>query len=534
MRRTRFSTEEKNFPKVKQAHWNLPVAELVERSLQNGEGRLTDTGALMCTTGGFTGRSPKDRYIVKGKVTENKVWWGDINIPYTADKFDLLHQKMLQYLEDKEVYVRDVYAGADTRYRMNVRVINTVIWHNMFCHNMFIQPGQEELETFEPEFTILCCPEFKADPETDGTRQENFSIINFGKKIILIGGTGYSGEMKKGIFSVLNFLLPVQHGVLPMHCSANTGMGPEDTAIFFGLSGTGKTTLSADPKRNLIGDDEHGWSTDNVFNFEGGCYAKTIGLTEEKEPDIFNAVKFGAILENTAFFSDSRKVDYDNISITENTRVSYPITHIKNVRVPSKGTIPKNIFFLTCDAFGVIPPIQKLSKSQAMYHFISGYTSKVAGTEEGITEPTPAFSACFGAPFMPLHPAEYAKLLGEKMEKHQTRVWLVNTGWTGGPYGVGSRIKLKYTRAMIDAALSGDLDKVNYRVHSVFNSLIPESCPGVPDKVLSPRQTWNDDTAFYKMADKLVGKFHENFRLFESIAGAEIRDGAPRLRNAHP
>ncbi|WP_268224072.1 phosphoenolpyruvate carboxykinase (ATP) [Sinomicrobium oceani] len=521
-----------NFPKVKKAYRNLPVPQLVERSVILGEGQLTDTGALMCTTGAFTGRSPKDRYIVKDPITERTVWWGDINIPFEADKFDRLYQKMLKYLEDKEVYVRDVFAGADPRYTMKVTVINTVVWHNMFCHNMFIRPEAEELIAFEPDFTVICCPGFHADPASDGTRKANFSIINMEKKIILIGGTGYSGEMKKGIFSALNFLLPVVDNVLPMHCSANMGKDG-DTAIFFGLSGTGKTTLSTDPKRFLIGDDEHGWTEDNVFNFEGGCYAKTVGLSYEKEPDIYNAITFGAILENTAFLPGGREVDYNDISITENTRVSYPITHIRNIRKPSVGTIPENIFFLTCDAFGIIPPIQKLSKAQAMYHFISGYTSKVAGTEEGITEPTPAFSACFGAPFMPLHPAEYARLLGDKIEKHQTRVWLVNTGWTGGPYGIGSRIKLKYTRAMIDAALSGALDDVNYRPHSVFNSLIPESCPGVPDKVLSPRQTWNDDKAFYETANKLVHKFHHNFKTFEAIAGKEICEGGPLLKSGY-
>ncbi|MEP1892721.1 MAG: phosphoenolpyruvate carboxykinase (ATP), partial [Cyclobacteriaceae bacterium] len=365
-------------------------------------------------------------------------------------------------------------------------------------------------------------------PETDGVRQENFAIVNFTKKMILIGGTAYSGEMKKGIFSVLNFLLPTQDDVLPMHCSANMGIEQHDTAVYFGLSGTGKTTLSADPERLLIGDDEHGWTEKNVFNFEGGCYAKVIDLSEEKEPDIFKAIKYGAIVENTRFIPNTRTVDYTNTEVTENTRVSYPIDHIRNIAKPSIGGIPKNIFFLTCDAFGVIPPIQRLSKGQAMYHFISGYTSKVAGTEAGITEPVPAFSACFGAPFMPLHPTKYAEMLGKKMEENDVNVWLINTGWTGGVYGVGSRIKLKYTRAMISAALSGVLDNVGYRTHSIFGAEMPLTVPGVPNEILSPRETWKNDAAFYKKANELAMKFQKNFDKFRDNANKEILDGEPK------
>ncbi|GAB4240012.1 MAG: phosphoenolpyruvate carboxykinase (ATP) [Ekhidna sp.] len=514
--------------KVKEAHWNLSQAELIEETIKSGEGVLTSTGALMCDTGKFTGRSPKDRFIVKDAKTKDSVWWGNINIPFSEENFDKLYNKMLKFIEDKKVYVREAYAGADKTHRLRVRVINTMAWHNLFAYNMFLRPDAYKIKEFEPNFTILCVPEFQANPEEDGTRQSNFAIINFTKRMILIGGTAYSGEMKKGIFSVLNYLLPHDEGVLSMHCSANMGIEEKDTSIFFGLSGTGKTTLSADPNRLLIGDDEHGWTENNVFNFEGGCYAKVIDLTEEKEPDIYNAIRYGAILENTCFKEGTREVDYENSSVTENTRASYPIHHIRNAIEPSIGGIPKNIFFLTCDAFGVIPPIQRLSKGQAMYHFISGYTSKVAGTEAGVTEPEPVFSACFGAPFLPLHPTKYAEMLGEKMDKYDVNVWLVNTGWTGGPYGVGNRISLKYTRAMITAALNGKLNNVGYRKHSIFGAEIPTTCPDVPSEILSPRETWKNDEAFYKKANDLASRFVENFKKFEEFANEEIMAGAPK------
>ena len=513
--------------KVKEVYWNLSQSELIEETLKAGEGVLTSTGALMCDTGKFTGRSPKDRFIVEDEKTKNTVWWGKINQPLSPENFDKLFDKMVKFLEDKKVYVREAYAGADKTHRLRVRVINTMAWHNLFAYNMFLRPEDYKLKDFEPNFTVLCVPEFQADPKTDGTRQPNFAIINFTKRMIIIGGTAYSGEMKKGIFSVLNFILPNDEGVLSMHCSANMALDHTDTAIFFGLSGTGKTTLSADPKRLLIGDDEHGWTSKNVFNFEGGCYAKVIDLTEEKEPDIYKAIQYGAILENTRFKEGSREVDYENASVTENTRVSYPINHIRNAVEPSIGGIPKNIFFLTCDAFGIIPPIQRLSKGQAMYHFISGYTSKVAGTEAGITDPEPVFSACFGSPFLPLHPTEYAKMLGEKMDRYEVNVWLVNTGWTGGPYGVGSRINLEYTRAMITAALDGKLNDVGYRTHSIFGAEIPTTCPDVPGEVLSPRETWKDDKAFYQKANDLADKFIDNFKKFEAFANDEIMAGGP-------
>ncbi|MFT4737649.1 MAG: phosphoenolpyruvate carboxykinase (ATP) [Cyclobacteriaceae bacterium] len=513
--------------KVKEAHWNLTQAELIEESIKNGEGHLAASGALTVDTGTFTGRAPKDKFVVKDDITRDTVWWGNVNQPISPENFDRIHNKMIGYLEERKVYVRDMYAGADKTHRLRVRFINTFAWHNLFTYNMFLQPEEYKLEEFEPNFTVIDCPGFVADPATDGVRQENFALVNFTKRMILIGGTEYSGEMKKGIFSVLNYILPKDEGVLSMHCSSNMGIEERDTAIFFGLSGTGKTTLSADPNRLLIGDDEHGWTDKNVFNFEGGCYAKVIDLTEEKEPDIWNAIKYGAIVENTRFFDGTRKINFEDSSVTENTRVSYPISHIRNAIEPSIGGVPKNIFFLTCDAFGVIPPIQRLSKSQAMYHFISGYTSKVAGTEAGVTEPEPVFSACFGAPFLPLHPTKYAEMLGRKMEENEVNIWLINTGWTGGAYGVGKRISLKYTRAMITAALSGVLNNVGYRKHSIFGAEMPLTCPGVPSEILSPRETWKDDKAFYKQANDLARRFNKSFEKFESYASDEIMSGGP-------
>ena len=507
--------------------WNADPAWLVEEALRNNEGHLTSTGALMCSTGKFTGRSPKDRFIVKDSETADAVWWGDINIPISEEHFDGIYLKMLEFLKTKQLYVRDAYAGADEKYRLRLRIVNTLAWQNLFCYNMFLRPGKDELNEFSPDFTIICIPEFKANPATDGTRSENFAIINVSKRVILIGGTAYAGEIKKGVFSTLNFLLPIKHKVLPMHCSANIGEGG-DTAILFGLSGTGKTTLSADPHRFLIGDDEHGWTDTSVFNFEGGCYAKAINLSKEQEPEIWDAIKFGSLIENTVFHEDSREVDYTNTSLTENTRVAYPIEHIKQAAVPSIGGVPKNIFFLTADAFGVLPPISQLSRAQAMYHFMSGYTAKVAGTEEGVKEPQAVFSACFGAPFMPLHPAEYAKMLGEKIDAHQVKIWLVNTGWTGGPYGVGQRIKLGYTRAMIKAAIEGSLNNVEFKAHTVFGTLIPQGCPDVPAAVLSPRQTWNNDEAYYKKANELARAFISNFKKYEAFSNDEILKGAPK------
>lgn len=517
-----------NSQSERKVFFNLPPAMLIEHALARKEGFLTSTGALMADTGKFTGRSPKDRYIVKDDLTGTSVWWGEINIPLSEEQFDNLYLKMIRHLETKDLYVRDVFAGADEDYRLNIKVINTLAWHNLFCANMFLRPTEKELSDFEHDFTILCAPEFEADPVIDGVKNPNFSIINLSKRIILIGGTGYTGEMKKGIFSVLNFILPYQKGVLSMHCSANVGK-EGDTAIFFGLSGTGKTTLSADPNRYLIGDDEHGWSEDAVFNFEGGCYAKVVDLSHEKEPEIFDAIKFGAVVENTRFIPGTREVDYTSTEVTENTRTAYPIHHIANALEPSIGSAPKNIFFLTADAFGVIPPISRLNKSQAMYHFISGYTAKVAGTEMGIIEPKLTFSACFGAAFLPLHPTVYAGLFGEKMEKNEVNVWLINTGWTGGPYGVGSRMKLAYTRAMISAALEGKLDFAPMHPDPIFGFQVPKICPNVPAEVLNPRNTWSDPGAYDIQAKKLAQAFVSNFSKYEDFASEEILKGAPKV-----
>lgn len=508
-------------------HYQLSPEELQDITIKTGQGIETSTGALAVNTGEYTGRSPQDRYIVKDSISENQVWWGKVNIPFEPAAFEALYNKVTAYLSDKEIYVRDSYVCSDPNYRLNVRVITETPWANLFCYNMFLRPEMEELTNFDPEWTLLCVPSFMADPAVDGTRQSNFAILDFTRKVVLIGGTGYTGEMKKGIFSALNFILPVFKNTLPMHCSANVGKDG-DTAIFFGLSGTGKTTLSADPDRKLIGDDEHGWTNENtVFNFEGGCYAKVINLSEENEPDIFRAIKKGAILENVIINNDTNEVDFEDISITQNTRVSYPIYHIDNIQPGSIGKNPKNIFFLTADSFGILPPISKLTPGQAAYHFISGYTAKVAGTEAGITEPQPNFSACFGAPFMPLHPTKYAEMLSKKMKDANVKVWLINTGWTGGPYGIGSRMKLKYTRAMITAALNGELDDVAYENHQVFGIAKPQTCPNVPSEILNPRNTWEDPELYDKKAVELAQKFKANFAKFEEFANAEIMAGAP-------
>ena len=518
------------FNKVATVHLNLTPAELIEHALRNGEGSLTDTGALMADTGKFTGRSPKDRFVVKDANTEDSVWWGDINIPFAADKFDQLHEKMVAYLADKELYVREAYAGSNPDYQLKLRIVNEQAWHNLFCYNMFLRPAEGADTSWLPDFSIICAPGFEADPAVDGTRQPNFAILNFTKKMILIGGTGYAGEMKKGIFGVLNYLLPHEHNTLPMHCSANVGEAG-DTAIFFGLSGTGKTTLSADPNRGLIGDDEHGWTPDaGIFNFEGGCYAKVIDLSQEKEPQIWDAIRFGSIVENTRFVPGTHTVDYANKSVTENTRTAYPINFIDNAIEPSVADAPKNIFFLTADAFGVLPPISRLDKSHAMYLFMSGYTAKVAGTEMGVTEPQTTFSACFGAVFLPLHPTKYAEMLGKKMDENpDINVWLINTGWTGGSYGVGSRMKLAYTRTMITAALNGQLDGVKFTKHPIFGVEVPGAVPGIPTEILDPRNTWADKEGYDKTAASLAEKFVANFKKYADFANDEILAGAPKV-----
>ncbi len=507
-------------------HWQLSPAALVEAALRRQEGHLSGEGALVCHTGAFTGRSPRDRFIVRDGTTEDVVWWGDVNQPFAPERFDALYAKLAQSLQGQEVYVRDAYACAVPAYRLPIRVVNTVAWHNLFCHNMFLRPSVAELDDFRPAWTILNVPSFQADPSEDGTRQANFTIINFMRRIILIGGTGYAGEMKKGIFTVLNCLLPVQHQVLPMHCAAN--VGPEDdTAIFFGLSGTGKTTLSADPGRRLIGDDEHGWYDEGVFNFEGGCYAKTIDLSPAKEPKIFEAIRFGAILENVCMDAETRAVDYADAALTENTRCAYPITHVADAVTPSVGSAPRHIFFLTCDAYGVLPPIARLNKAQAMYHFMAGYTAKVAGTEADITTPEATFSACFGAAFLPLHPTHYAAMLGQRIEDQQVAVWLVNTGWIGGPCGVGQRMDLVHTRALIAAALSDALAAVPYTKDTIFGLAIPEQCPGVPPTLLNPARMWADEAAYGAQAQQLAAMFTMHFRQYQDLATPALLAGGP-------
>ena len=509
-------------------HYQLSPEELTGQTVARKEGVLNDTGALVIQTGEFTGRSPKDKFIVKDDITSEAVHWNDFNIPIEPKYFDQLYKKVLAHIEHKEIWVRDCYACADPDYRLNIRVINENPWSNLFAHNMFLRPQEEDLENFKADWTIIQAPSFKADATIDGTRQHNFAMVSFTKRIILIGGSGYTGEMKKGIFTILNFILPHDKHVLSMHCSAN--MGDEgDTAIFFGLSGTGKTTLSADPQRHLIGDDEHGWTENTVFNFEGGCYAKTIDLSEEKEPEIFHAIKPGALVENVTFFEGTNKIDFSSKKITENTRVSYPLHFISNALEPSIGKTPKNIFFLTADAYGILPPVSKLSTGQAMYQFVSGYTAKVAGTEAGITEPKPAFSACFGAPFLPLHPGDYASMLGKKIRQHKVNVWMINTGWSGGAYGVGSRIKLPYTRAMITAALEGELDNVEYEAHPVFGMMMPKTCPGVPSEILNPRNTWADKNEYDTKAKELAKLFIKNFEKYASGASGETAGAAPKI-----
>jgi phosphoenolpyruvate carboxykinase (ATP) len=514
--------------RAKAVYSNLSPDTLETHSIEGGMAVRSSLGAIAIETGKFTGRSPEDRFIVKDGITENAVWWGSINKPFSEENFETLKRDLCAYLNEKDVYVRDAFAGAHESYRMALRVVNEYPWSNQFAYNMFLRPSEDELVDFTPEWTVLNAPGFMANPEKHGTRQENFAVLSFKEKTILIGGTGYTGEIKKGIFSALNFILPYQKNVLSMHCSANVG-ADGDTSIFFGLSGTGKTTLSADPARKLIGDDEHGWCADNtIFNFEGGCYAKAIDLSRENEPDIYNAIKPHAILENI-IMDENGNVDFTNTSITQNTRVSYPIEHINNIQPGSLANNPKNIFFLTADAYGVLPPISKLDANQAAYHFISGYTAKVAGTEEGVTEPKAVFSACFGAPFMPLHPTYYADMLASKMEEAGVNVWLINTGWVGGAYGTGSRIKLRYTRAMITAALDGHLEDVAYQVHPIFGLSMPKHCPNVPEELLNPKNTWKDGDAYDKNAIALAKKFEANFEQYKEQASADVLKGAPSL-----
>ena len=509
------------------AYWNYPTPGLYEEALRRGEGRLARGGAMVVTTGRHTGRSAGDKFIVEDPASAGDIDWGAVNKPISADHFDGLKRRLLGYLRDRDVFVQDCYAGASPEHRLAVRVITETAWHSLFARNMFIVPPLEELAEFEPQFTVIQAPGFHADPARDGTNSEVFIVANFATREVLIGGTSYAGEIKKSIFSILNFLLPAAD-VLPMHSSVNVG-ADGSPSVFFGLSGTGKTTLSADPKRTLIGDDEHGWSDAGLFNFEGGCYAKVIRLSAEAEPEIFQTTRrFGTVLENVAIDPLTGMLDLDDASLTENTRASYPLDFIPNASPTGATGHPSNVVMLTADAFGVLPPISKLTPEQAMYHFLSGYTAKVAGTEKGLgSEPQATFSTCFGAPFMPRHPSVYAKMLGERMARHETACWLVNTGWSGGSYGVGSRMKIQYTRALLHAALDGSLAGTEVVVDPCFGLCVPQACSGVPADVLNPRDTWADKKAYDQTARDLIGRFHANFTAFNAYVTEAVRAAAP-------
>ncbi len=515
-----------NLQNLKILNWNLPTPTLYEESLKRNESIMAHLGPLVVRTGHFTGRSPNDKFIVDEPTSRGCVWWGDVNRPISEDRFDELHRRMASYLQGKDVFVQDCYCGADPNFRLSVRIITQYAWHSLFARNMFIQPNPDELVTFDPEFVVIDCPGFHAFPEVDKTNSDAFILVNFAKKLVLIGGTEYAGEIKKSVFTAMNYFLPFEQ-VLPMHCSAN--YGPEgDVVLFFGLSGTGKTTLSADNSRTLIGDDEHGWSKKGIFNFEGGCYAKVINLSPEAEPEIYQTTRrFGTILENVGIDTNTRRLDLQDASLTENTRAAYPISHIPNATRTGIGDHPKNIIFLTADAFGILPPVSKLNLEQTMYHFISGYTAKVAGTERGVTEPKATFSTCFGAPFMAQHPSVYADLLGQMIEEHNVKCWMVNTGWTGGSFGAGQRIKLAYTRAMVNSVLNGTIDQAEYTQDPIFGLHVPTNCPGVPDDVLQPRNTWQDTAAYDQQAKELASMFADNFIQFADNVSEEIRAAGP-------
>lgn len=516
--------------KAKNVFRNLSVAKLVEEALSRKEGKLTSTGALLVTTGKYTGRSPKDKYIVDCEVSHDKIAWGSVNVPTTREKFDAIKEEIIKYLTDKDVFVFDGYAGASIKYRRKFRIINELASQNLFIHQLLVRPNDDELKNYgEPEWNILVAPGLKLDNKKYDINSEAAIMIDYAKKTAIIAGSAYSGEIKKTVFSIMNYIMPVEDNVLPMHCSANMDSGTRETAIFFGLSGTGKTTLSADPNRKLIGDDEHGWASDSVFNFEGGCYAKCINLKEENEPEIYHAIKFGSLVENVIMDEETRVCDYFDKSLTENTRVGYPVDYISNSQIPGEGGIPKVIVFLTADAFGVLPPISRLDKNAAMYHFVTGFTSKLAGTERGVTEPQPTFSTLFGEPFMPLPASKYATMLGERLDKYNTKVYLVNTGWTGGPYGVGSRMKLKYTRSMVTAALNGNIEKSEFIHDDLFNVDIPTSIPECPSDVLIPKDTWKDKNAYDEQAKKLAKMFKENFEKKYPDMPEAIKNAGPKV-----
>src|SRR6476661_2469060 len=517
------SLEEQGIRKVRSIGWNLPAAALYEEAIRRGEGVIARTGPLVVRTGQYTGRSPKDKFVVHEPSSAGQVWWGPVNQPFEEARFDALHQRMLAYIETRDVFAQDLYVGADPDYRLSCRVITESAWANLFARNLFIRPSAAELESFEPNFTVLNMPGFAADPAVDGTRSETFIILNLAKRLILIGGTAYAGEIKKSMFTVMNYYLPLRD-VVSMHCSANADADGENVALFFGLSGTGKTTLSADPTRTLIGDDEHGWSDRGVFNFEGGCYAKVINLSQTAEPAIWGASHaFGTILENVMMDMQTRALDLTDQSLTENTRSAYPIEYIPNASPGGTGGHPRNVLMLSADAFGVLPPVARLNRRQAMYYFLSGYTAKLAGTERGVTAPEAEFSTCFGAPFLPLPPMTYARLLGDKMERHGADVWLVNTGWSGGAYGVGQRMSIAYTRAIVNAIITGALTRVEMRQDPVFGFDVPVACPGVPTEALTPRNTWADPAAYDATARDLVERFRANFATFADEVSDEVK-----------
>lgn len=526
-----YGSEELGIKNPGEIHKNLNPSQLIEAALRRGEGSLSKTGALVVTTGKYTGRSPDDKFIVDTPGIHDDIAWGKVNRPISRDKFNKIKEDALAYLEGKEVFVFDGMAGADHKFTRKFRVINELASQNLFIHQLLIRPNEEELENYgEPDFVMLCVPGFKCSPEIHGVNSEAAIIIDYEAHYIVIAGSGYAGEIKKSVFSTMNYVLPKENGILPMHCSANMDPVTGESAVFFGLSGTGKTTLSADPQRKLIGDDEHAWSDHGIFNFEGGCYAKCINLDPSAEAEIFNAIKFGAVVENVVMDPDTREIDYFDDSLTENTRAGYPIEYIGNAAVPGVGGIPKVVIFLTADAFGVLPPISRLSREAAMYHFVTGFTSKLAGTERGVKEPQPTFSTLFGEPFMPMDPSVYAKMLGDKLDKYGTKVYLVNTGWSGGPYGTGSRIRLGYTRAMVSAAISGSIDDVEYKYNEAFNVDVPQYCPGgVPEYIMNPRDTWDDKEAYDEAALKLAKMFHDNFKSKYPDMPAYIAEAGPNL-----
>ena len=525
---SKYGLENHGLTNVGNVHWNYNTPKLYEEIIRNKEGHIAHLGPVVVRTGLHTGRAAKDKFIVKEQSSQDQVWWGKVNKSFETSQFDNMFRRLQAYLQGRDLYVQDCVAGADAKYQLPVRIVTETAWHNLFARNMFIQADWKDLPKHVPQFTVLHVPNFHAIPEVDGTNSQAFILLNLERKLVLIGGTSYAGEIKKSIFTVLNYLLPLEN-VLSMHCSANVGT-KKDVALFFGLSGTGKTTLSADPHRQLIGDDEHGWSANGVFNFEGGCYAKIINLSQESEPEIYATTRrFGTILENVGFDPVTSRLDLNDASLTENTRAAYPLKHIPNMLKGGKAGHPDNVIMLTADAFGVLPPISKLTPEQAMYHFISGYTAKVAGTEAGVLEPEATFSACFGAPFMVLHPSRYAELLSERIRKHNVNCWLVNTGWSGGPYGVGERMPIKYTRALLNAALDGSLNKVSYETDPIFGLEVPTSCPGVPKEILNPRNTWKDKEAFDKKAEHLAVLFKENFHQFEDGTPEEVKAAGPNV-----